>query len=114
MRISRGQNIGYSLYRRNRKLRADLVGVPSEEIAELRRQGVDPTEEKLELIVSFTGDTQIEFLDRSPEVRDSKILIMETTYLDEIKSISSAKEWGHTHLEGLIPRLGSIRSEKIC
>jgi ribonuclease Z len=104
---------GYSIYRKYRKLRSDLVGLPSEEIAKVRERGEEPTEEKLQLMVSFTGDTQIEFLDMAPEVRHSKILMVEATYLDERKTIASAKEWGHIHLDELIPRLETITSERI-
>lgn len=105
--------VGYSLYRRFRKLRKDLEGLPSDEVKMVKERGEDPTEERTELILSFTGDTQIEFLDKSPEVKKSKILLMETTYLDDKKPISTAKEWGHTHLDELIPRLDSIESERI-
>jgi ribonuclease Z len=111
--LHRIPSLGYSLVRRFRKLRADLIEAPAATIAELRRQGQDPTAEKSEILVSFTGDTQIEFLDLAPEVRAAKILIMETTYLDERKPIASAREWGHIHLDELIPRLKEIKSERI-
>jgi ribonuclease Z len=87
--------------------------MPSEEIRHRKETGEDPTEERHELLVSFTGDTQIEFLDVSPEVREAKILAMEVTYMDDRKPVSAAREWGHTHLDELIPRLDSIKSEKI-
>lgn len=105
--------VGYSLYRKFRKLRQDLEGRDSSEIKLLKENGEEPTEEHTELLLSFTGDTQIEFLDKSPEVKKSKILIMEATYLDDRKTVASAREWGHTHLDELIPRLSSIESEKI-
>jgi ribonuclease Z len=111
--IHRIPSLGYSIYRRFRKLRTDLIGLPNEEIAKRKLNGEDPTEERNELLVSFSGDTEIEFLDESPEVRHSKILILEATYLDQRKTIKSAKEWGHSHLEELITRLESITSEKI-
>ena len=111
--VHRIPSLGYSIYRKFRKLRKDLEGRPPEEISELRQLGKDPTEERTELVVSFTGDTQIEFLDEAPEVASSKILLMEATYLDEKKTINSAREWGHIHLDELIPRLPSITSEKI-
>lgn len=111
--LHRIPSVGYSVYRKSTRLRSDLVGLSSEEIAEVRKKGESPTEDKDDLLVSFTGDTQIEFLDLSPKVRESKILIMEATYLDERKSIESAKAWGHLHLKELIPRLSEIRSERI-
>lgn len=111
--VHRVPSLGYSLYRKSKKLRHELIGASREEILRLKELGEEPTEETSELMLSFTGDTQIEFLDENPEVASSKILIMETTYLDHKKPISSAKEWGHTHLDELIPRLKQITSEKI-
>lgn len=111
--IHKVKSQGYSICRRYRKLRADLTGKSRKEIADLHHRGEIVTEEKSEIFISFTGDTQIDFLDLSPEVKESKTLLMETTYLDESKSISSTREWGHTHLDELIPRLPEIRSEKI-
>lgn len=111
--VHRVPSQGYSIYRKHKKLRADLVGLSSEEVRAAHDRGEEVTEEKLQLMVSFTGDTQIEFLDLAPEVRKSKILMMETTYLDDRKTIASAREWGHTHLDELIPRLDTIESEKI-
>lgn len=111
--VHRIPSLGYSICRKYRKLKQELINLSREEIITLREQGEDPTEEKIDILVSFTGDTQIEFLDKTPEVRDSKILILEATYLDDRKSVASAKEWGHTHLDEIIPRLETISSEKI-
>lgn len=111
--LHRVPSFGYSLFRRVRKLRPELEGKPSAEIRDLKERGEEPTTEVEERILSFTGDTQIDFLDLSPEVRDSKILVLETTYLDERKSVQSARDWGHTHLQELLERLGDIRSELI-
>jgi ribonuclease Z len=38
---------------------------------------------------------------------------MESTYLDDRKTIANAREWGHTHLDEIIPRLDEIESEQI-
>lgn len=111
--VHRVPSHGYSIYKKHKKLRTDLAGLPADEISKIHARGEEVTEERLQLMVSFTGDTQIEFLDHAPEVKHSKILMLETTYLDDRKTIASAKEWGHTHLDELIPRLDSITSEKI-
>lgn len=111
--LHRIPSLGYSLYRKVRKLRSELVGKSSSEISKLKQEGMEPTTEQEECLFSFTGDTQIEFLDLSPEVKDSKILLLETTYLDERKSIQSARDWGHTHFLELLERLSEIKSERI-
>lgn len=111
--LHRIPSLGYSLYRRVKKLRPELEGKSSSEISDLKKEGIEPTTETEECLLSFTGDTQIEFLDLSPHVRESKILIMETTYLDERKSIQSARDWGHTHFLEFLERLPDIKSERI-
>jgi ribonuclease Z len=82
------------------------------ELGRLRRQGQDLDEFIDEPVVSFTGDTRIEFLD-DETVRRSRVLIMEVTYWDKKKSVENAREWGHIHFDELLPRLESIKSEKI-
>jgi ribonuclease Z len=111
--LHRVPSLGYSVFRKVRKLRTEFVDHSSSEIAKLKLEGIEPTKEMMESLVSFTGDTQIEFLDLSPEVRNSKILVMETTYLDDRKSIQSARDWGHTHLQEVLVRLPEIKSERI-
>lgn len=111
--VHRVPSLGYTVFRKNRKLRSDLIEKSKEELAEVRMRGEEITEDRLSSLISFTGDTQIEFLDLNPDVRASKILMMECTYLDNRKSVESAREWGHIHIDELIPRLETITSERI-
>lgn len=111
--VHRIESFGYTLFSRKKKLKPEHRDRSGEEIRDLARQGA-PIYDWVETPqISFTGDTQIEFLDRSPWVADSKILVCECTYLDDRRSVDKAREWGHTHLDELIPRLDQIRSEKI-
>ncbi len=107
------ESFGYTLFETHKKLRADLQGLSQEQIVQLRRDGQEVNELVHVPLVSFTGDTQIEFLDSRPWVRQSQILLMEATYLDSKKTIQAARDWGHTHLDEIIPRLKDIESEKI-
>lgn len=109
----RVESFGYTLFETQKKLKTEYQGLSQQQIIELRRQNKEVNEVHHTPMVSFTGDTQIEFLDSRPWVRKSKILILESTYLDERKSIAHAREWGHTHLDEIIPRLKDIESEKI-
>ncbi|QDK45958.1 MBL fold metallo-hydrolase [Bdellovibrio sp. ZAP7] len=107
------ESFGYTLFETSKKLRADLQGKSQEDIVNLRRKGEDVNEIHHHPMVTFTGDTQIEFLGVRPWVKKSKILIMESTYLDDRKTIANAREWGHTHLDEIIPHLDEIESEQI-
>ncbi|RYZ77436.1 MAG: hypothetical protein EOP05_01845 [Proteobacteria bacterium] len=39
--------------------------------------------------------------------------VMEVTYWDNKKSVENAREWGHIHLEELLPRLEGLKNERI-
>ena len=111
--VHRIESFGYTLFSRNKKLKPEFIGQSGDTLADLKKKGTT-VEDWIETpVVSFTGDTQIEFIDQAPWIRDSQILFCETTYLDSRKSIESARQWGHTHLDELINRLDDIKSDKI-
>ncbi len=49
-------------------------------------------------VITFSGDTQIEFVLENEDVRNSKVLFLECTYVDEARPVERARKWGHTHL----------------
>ncbi|KYG63585.1 MBL fold metallo-hydrolase [Bdellovibrio bacteriovorus] len=107
------ESYGYTVFETVKKLKKEYVGLSQEEIIELRRKHINVNEVHEIPMVSFTGDTQIEFLDSRDWVKKSKILFLEATYLDERKTIDQARQWGHTHIDEIIPRLDEIESEQI-
>ncbi len=107
------ESLGYTLFEVHKKLKSEYLGLTQTEIINLRRQNIEVNEVHHIPIVTFTGDTQIEFLDSREWVRKSKILFLEATYLDERKTVAQARQWGHTHLDEIIPRLKDIESEQI-
>lgn len=111
--VHRIESFGYSLIQNTKKLKKEFLNLSGREIAERKGRGEILEENEEKILASFTGDTQIDFLDVSPQVKKSKIIFLETTYVDSKKSVEHARTWGHTHLDELIPRLGEIESEKI-
>lgn len=111
--VHRVESFGYTLWERRKKLRPEFAASSREELLRAKARGIDVNELIETPRLSFTGDTQIDYLDVSPQVRRSKILVCECTYFDNRKSIEHARTWGHTHLDELIPRLGEIEAEKI-
>ena len=106
-------SVGYSLVKKNRKLKKEFVNLNQKEIVELKKKNISIIDEFDEILVSFTGDTRIDFFDLAPEVRKSKVLLMEVTYIDEKKPISEARKWGHIHIDEVIPRLKDLECEQI-
>lgn len=109
----RVESFGYTLFDRRKKLKSEYINLSKDKIIELRKQGIDINEVHHTPIISFTGDTQIEFLEARPWIKKSKILFLEATYLDSVRSVSRAREWGHTHFDEIIPLLDVIESERI-
>lgn len=109
----RVESFGYCLYQRKSKLKKEYQGLTQRELDQLRHKGTTLSETLDSPLVAYTGDTQIEFLQMNPWLKKIPILIMETTYLDQKKSIQHARDWGHTHLDELIPLLPEMENEKI-
>jgi ribonuclease Z len=87
-----------------RRLRPELRDVPGERLGELRRQGVaiDDVHEVARL--SFTGDTRVEVLERTPELLHTECLVIEASFLNDLVPKADAREMGHVHLDELIER----------
>lgn len=103
---------GYTIFRRKRRLKPQYAKLSPHELGSLRRNGEVLDEVLEENLVSFTGDTKIEFLEND-QARKSKLLFMEVTYWNEQKSVANAREWGHIHFDELLPRLEKIEAERI-
>lgn len=103
---------GYTIFRSKKRLRPEFAKRSPHELGALRKSGEILEETLEENLISFTGDTRIEFLEND-QARKSKLLFMEVTYWDEKKSVSNAREWGHIHFDELLPRLEKIEAEKV-
>lgn len=103
---------GYTVFLRKKRLRSEFRDLSPTELGDARRAGREIEEYFSEPIVSFTGDTKIEVLEVEV-VRKSRVLLMECTYWDERKSVENAREWGHIHLDEILPRLDDLECEKL-
>ncbi|MFM7280747.1 MAG: MBL fold metallo-hydrolase [Planctomycetia bacterium] len=114
---------GYGIWRRTNRLRPQYKELPEQEIAALRqslRQSLGPerasetllcVEEQLEL--AFTGDTRMDVLDSSPELRKAHVLVLECSFLDDRVPVERARELGHVHLDEIIARAEEFENEAL-
>jgi ribonuclease Z len=103
---------GYTVFLRKKRLKPEYQGKPREELGAARRAGLEIEEHYDQPVVSFTGDTKIEaFGDEN--LRKSRVIMIECTYWDERKTVENARQWGHTHLDEIIPWLDRLECEKL-
>ncbi|KAG2657050.1 nuclear ribonuclease Z-like [Panicum virgatum] len=91
---------GYVMYKLKHKLKDEYAGLQGKELSSLRKSGVEITNTVSTPEIAFTGDTMSDFIldPDNADVLKAKILVVESTYIDDSKSIEDAREKGHTHL----------------
>lgn len=95
---------GYTVWERRHRLRAEFHGLPGARLGELRKSGVTIEETTDIALLSFTGDTRVEVLERTPELQHTETLVMETTFIDERIDVEGARSTGHIHLDEVLQR----------
>ncbi len=111
--LHRVPSLGYQFFRRTKKLRPEFLDLPGDEIARRRRAGDDLFDRIERLELAYATDTLSEVLDREPGLLDSRILILECTFLDQRKSLQGAQAGGHIHLDELLERASSFANEHL-
>ncbi|MEM9489447.1 MAG: MBL fold metallo-hydrolase [Myxococcota bacterium] len=101
-------SLGYQLFRRIKKLRPRFAKLSGPEIAR-RRRSEDPADRDMFEVVerselAYATDTLVGVLDNEPSLYDSRVLILECTFLDQRKSLEAARAGCHIHLDELIER----------
>jgi ribonuclease Z len=104
---------GYTLFQVKKHLKSEFMGLPKEQLVALKSKGVEVDALDEVPLMTFSGDSQLEFLWEYDWITTSKFLLIETTYIDGRKSTDQAREWGHIHLDELIEVLPQIKAEKI-
>jgi ribonuclease Z len=90
---------GYCILEKVLKLKEEYRNLSGKEIARRKTAGEDLFTEIYQPIITFSGDTKIEFVTENEIVQKSRILFLECTYICEKRQTSRAREWGHIHLD---------------
>ena len=105
--------MGYTLFQVKKNLKPEFQGLSREELITLKSRGMAVDQLHEIPLMSFSGDTKIEFLWEYEWISESQFLFIETTYIDQRKSVEQAREWGHIHLDEVLEALPRIKAEKI-
>jgi ribonuclease Z len=94
-------SLGLHLLRRRRKLKPGLAGLGPDEIRALRAGGTEVQESREEVWLSYCGDTGPGIWERAPKVADSRVLLLECTFMGETQR-GKGKAFGHLHVDDLV------------
>ncbi len=94
-------SLGFHLVRKRRHLRAELHGLDGARLAAMRRAGAAIEEEREEIWLSYCGDTGPGVFDLAPRLAESRVLLLECTFLGDTMRARGA-EYGHLHVEDLV------------
>ena len=94
-------SLGFHLLRRRRRLKIEYQGRSGEDLAQLRAEKVEIDRECEELWLSYCGDTGPEVWRLSPRLVESRLLLIECTFLgDEVRQHGST--YKHLHFDDLV------------
>jgi ribonuclease Z len=108
-----GPSLGYQFLKRVTKLKPEHQGMPGEEIARLRREGAGIFDEVERLELAYATDTLSKVLETTPSILESRVLILECTYLDQKWTVEETHERLHTHLDEIIARADLFQNEAL-
>jgi ribonuclease Z len=106
-------SIGFVVWDRRRKLKAELQGLSGDQIRDRRLAGEEVTDEVRVPIVGYTGDTAPAGLDNYPPVYEAQVLITEMTFFRPEHRKEKIHKFGHMHLDDILERADRFKNELI-
>jgi ribonuclease Z len=104
---------GFVVWERRNKLKDEFVGLPGDQIRDLKRAGMAITREVRIPLVAYTGDTSPAGLDASQACFEAKILITEMSFIRPGHRRDKIHKYGHMHLDDFIERAERFKNELI-
>lgn len=106
-------SLGYQFFRKVNKLKAEFRHLSGQEIATLKQERDDLFEAAEHLEVAYATDTLIRVLDTQPQILQSRVLILECTFLDDQKSLAASRAGCHIHLDELLEVADRFENEHL-
>ncbi|RHN57858.1 putative ribonuclease Z [Medicago truncatula] len=106
---------GYILYSVKNKLKPEYIGLSGDEIKKLKFSGVEITNTLKEPEIAFTGDTMSDFIidENNTDVLRAKVLVLESTFVNNEMTVEHARDYGHTHLSEIISYADKLQNKAI-
>lgn len=106
-------SLAYLIVRKVQKLRPEHAHLPGPEIARRRRAGEELTMTVERAELAYVTDTLVQAIDHAPELAAAEVVILESTFLDDRKTLEDARAGCHVHLDELIARAPSITTPQL-
>lgn len=100
----------WELKRRRRELRDDLKGEAEEAIRKRVAEGEVVSDETVESILFYSGDTDATIFDEVPEIFSAKVAMIECSFIAEDER-ERAVRYRHIHLDDIIRRASDFMNE---
>nr|AAG52354.1 unknown protein; 121665-123450 [Arabidopsis thaliana] len=109
------QSQGYVVYSTKYKLKKEYIGLSGNEIKNLKVSGVEITDSIITPEVAFTGDTTSDFVvdETNADALKAKVLVMESTFLDDSVSVEHARDYGHIHISEIVNHAEKFENKAI-
>jgi len=106
-------SLGYVVWDRRRKLKAQYRDLSGDQIRDLRLGGAEVTEEVRQPLVAYAGDTAPPGIDACPAMYEAKVLICEMTFVSPQHRKDKIHKFGHMHLDDFVERRDRFKNELI-
>ena len=106
-------SVCYIVWEKRNKLKEEYRELSSDQIRDLKQDGVEITVEQRLPLVGYSGDTAPAGLDNNPELYDVKVLITELTFVAPSHRKDKIHKHGHIHLDDFIERRERFNNEII-
>lgn len=106
-------SVCYIVWEKRNKLKEEYRELTSDQIRDLKQDGVEITVEQRLPLVGYSGDTAPAGLDNNPELYDVKVLITELTFVAPSHRKDKIHKHGHIHLDDFIERRERFNNEII-
>jgi ribonuclease Z len=106
-------SLGYLIWDRRQKLKDEFIGLPGDQIRDLRLGGTQVTREVRTPMLAYTGDTSPAGIDNFPPAFQAKILITELSFIRAKHRREKIHKFGHMHIDDFIERADKFQNELI-
>lgn len=106
-------SLGYIVWERRKKLKAEYQALTGEQIRDLRLAGNEVSEERRIPLLAYLGDSSPPGLDQCPDMYRAQVLIAEMTFVAPSHRKEKIHKHGHMHLDDFVDRRDRFENELI-